>query len=74
MYSRFSLFNFSIRPFDEWKLLLGQNKYSSFASREFPLKSGVVSLLQSISFSFIMRKSLFYKAQVPPLKNASSPL
>lgn len=61
MYSRFSLFNFSIRPFDEWKVLLGQNKYSPFASREFPLKSGVVFLLQSISLSFIMPKSSFKK-------------
>lgn len=64
MYSRFSLFNFSIRPFDEWKVLLGQNKYSSFASREFHLKSGVAPLLQSPSPSFIMRKFSFYKAQV----------
>lgn len=62
MYSRFSLFNFSIRPFDEWKLLLGQNNYSSFASREFSLKSGVGHLLQSISLSLTKHKLFFYKA------------
>ena len=32
MCSRFSLFNFSIRPFDKQKVLLGQNKVSPFAS------------------------------------------
>ena len=61
MYSRFSLFNFSIRPFDKQKVLLGQNKVSPLRHECSPLKNGVVSFLQSTMTSFIMRRFSFYK-------------
>lgn len=61
MYSRFSLFNFSIRPFDGQKVLLGQNKVSPLRHECSPLKNGVVSFLQSTMTSFIMRRFSFYK-------------
>ena len=77
MYSRFSLFNFSIRPFDGQKELLGQNKDFPFALWEFSFEkrsspfftkhndffyNAQVFLLQIVSLSLTKRKFLFLKA------------